>query len=134
MEIKASAENCKFTWKTGEDKVTISGTNNELLTYRPTEAGTREYRIIAENSTTHCFDSINYTYNINDLPTNEIAGTNVVCINSTIRLESQGKNFVTYSWAESSNTDYIIGTQPILEAAIDSDKKYTLVVSDQNGI
>lgn len=133
VEMKASAENCKFTWKTAEDKVTISGADNELLTYRPTESGTREYRIIAKNNTTHCLDSINYTYNINDLPTNEIEGTNVVCINSTVRLESQGKNFATYSWAESSNSNYIIGTLPTLEAAIDSDKKYTLVISDQNG-
>ncbi|MBR4970627.1 MAG: hypothetical protein IKY58_02525, partial [Paludibacteraceae bacterium] len=55
------------------------------------------------------------------------------CINSTVRLESEKKNFVNYSWAESSNKQYIINTQSEVEVAIDSDKEYQLVVTDQNG-
>lgn len=133
VEIKATAENCNFTWKTGTDKVTIEGNNNESLSYQPTTEEMREYKVIATNTKTQCVDSTTYTYNVNNNPTNEIEGTNVVCINRTIQLGSKNKNFNTYSWSEKSNINYIIGTLSDIEVAIDSDKTYSLIISDQNG-
>ena len=133
VSIKASADNCEFRWKTGGDNVTLSGNNNETLSFRPKTSGTKEYYVVAQNKTTQCIDSVNYIYNVYDNPTNTITGTGITCINSTVRLESEKKNFVNYSWAESSNKQYIINTQSEVEVAIDSDKEYQLVVTDQNG-